>query len=354
MNHISTFILESFEDFIFHQRSYEQSTISSDHTITSVDIEPGTYLDHSIAQEIKRDMRYVHERRVSIGNLDLHIKCYSQEINTKFANFLCRYSCFLAHLLNKIKEPSTRKQILLKLICYKGKRTSPQQDNVVDNTIFESKHINGGVTILFSDVFHEIIVYRLEEIIKVMTHEFIHSYNLDAKSMVSDEALNKYFCMDTSINVNETYTDALACLLNTIMYSLLENKYNNLNEFNIKVQENFKKELSFITGQAVKVLKIVKYNKKCTFINKEKTHAIAYYVIKAILMSNTENYIKYLIKNNYQLKDTTEFKKLIWESINNYSLRNYSKTHYKSLKYLNSMRMTSLDILELIQDIKSI
>jgi hypothetical protein len=185
--------------------------------------------------------------------------------------------------------------------------------------------------------------------IKVLTHELIHAFGLDDKyiqDMKVIDITNK-FCTTQSININETFTDAFACLINMVMFSILKSRGV---DFNIKCKLNFELELDFIKAQAHKVLLLNNYNLyssniTCKHKNLEETNGIAYYVLKAVIF---ESFPKFIIKQNYMLKDDAHLIKLIDIGLKKVNWSTFGKNEYIKLKNKRSLRMSSIDIIKLI------
>ena len=79
-------------------------------------------------------------------------------------------------------------------------------------------HVNGGSTWYKSDKKRVIVVYREEELLKVLVHEMVHSYNLDEHIIgnITKETENylvtKRGIKTNGLKLHETYTDVIACL----------------------------------------------------------------------------------------------------------------------------------------------
>ena len=124
------------------------------------------------------------------------------------------------YLLNKIKKQN--RNIKIFLFNYDGNKLKPHNIDII-----KSINVNSGFTI--SNLYNaDIIVYRKEEMIKVIIHELIHAFNIDDHNNESSykSSINNIFCVKNSININETYTDSLACLINIIMYTILQKPKN--------------------------------------------------------------------------------------------------------------------------------
>jgi hypothetical protein len=344
--------LNYFEDFITHYKknivfNVEKLNFQSENNLLNAD----NYLDISIVNDIKK--MKVGERRISKLifeniSIDLTWEFWDHKINNcKLINFLFDYTCFLIFYFNKIK-PEDR---ILKIYLYnfQGNKVIP------NNNILKGINVNSGVT-YFSPPLSSVLVYRKEEMIKVLTHELIHACGIDDKMVASYkiDKLNELFCVERDINVNETFTDAFACLINLTMFTILKNckGLKLLSRF----KSNFNNELSFIKGQAYKVLLLNKYALSkdkiiCTIKNEEKTNGIAYYVLKAVIFNN---FINYILKHNFILKDVDDFLKYIYIGINKINWDTFGKNEYDKMDDKHNLRMSNINILELININKTI
>jgi hypothetical protein len=197
----------------------------------------------------------------------------------------------------------------------------------------------------------DVIVYRSEEMTKVLIHELIHFYDFDRKHIGSnvERELNMYFNLTgKTITVNESFTDTFACLINTVIYSIFQYPLIiDAKQFVAKFMINYEKEKAFITSQAANVLKHQGYNITQrgkiikTTANHEKTHVISYYVLKAANFNNIERFIDFLHRYNYHLDNPIEYIELLKANIKILADILYI---FKNANHLNSLRMTSLDI----------
>lgn len=299
----------------------------------SITLESGTFLSEQICNDITRLYNMKHEKTLTYKGIEISYSFYDKRLNKKYAKFFVGYLCFLINLLDSYG--SLTKKLKLILINYDGKKYIPDDD------IFKSIHVNSGLTYCYSDEYAEIIIYRKEEMAKVLIHEMIHFYNIDSKYVYGEEKLNNFFCLNgKNVNVNEAFTETFACLINIVIYTILQKKQTLLT--------NLVTEQKHSRSQAYKVLKIAKFNTNCINKNKESTHAISYYVIKSILIDNVEDFLYYLKKNNFRLKDKNNFIAYVSDKLKGIDYTTFGKIEYKSQKNKKSMRMTILDTVDLM------
>ena len=348
--------MKSFEEFaIFVYNTFASSKVLRNNEVKSllydhgwevnanarIKLENSTYMDARIIHSITQMMKVVHRKTLQYNGITINYEFWDNGENMKYARFFLGYACFLIDLLDKFNERNTT--LKLTLINYTGKK------NVPTNDVFTSFNVNSGVTISYSNEYGEVIVYRKEEMVKVLTHELIHFYNIDAKARNTEgeRPLNDMFCLNahSTLNVNEAYTECMACMVNIIMYTILQGDKGN---FLKRLAKNQQEEIKFMRGQAYKVLKVSQYDGKCTKHNQERTHAISYFVIKAALLQDMNEYVAFLSNHSFRLKDMHTFLDFIHAKVSNINWETFGKIEYGAQKNKNTMRMTTLDTVELM------
>ncbi len=201
-------------------------------------------------------------------------------------------------------------------------------------------NINSGLTLPG----HYIILFRKEEMIKVLFHELIHYLDLDMRNYQKELFFlyDKVNLKADIINPNEGYTEILALILLNIWESNYKNiKINNFLEKKL----NFELYWSFI--QITKILKFFNYKSfdklfKNENIFYQKTNVLSYFFFKTILLLNINSIFKDLtldnlyinknrfniIKNNSDLKDLKEYIDIVYQE---YDTNKFDK---------NTLRMT--------------
>jgi thiol-disulfide isomerase/thioredoxin len=108
------------------------------------------------------------------------------------------------------------KFLKLLLIMHKHKRTLPERNGQHIDKI----HVNGGLCIFRPQMEYDILVYREEDCIKVLTHEIIHFFEIDGidkYSSIHEIQFAKKHNIESSIHiawfeaVTETYAIHLLC-----------------------------------------------------------------------------------------------------------------------------------------------
>ena len=269
---------------------------------------------------------------------------YNNKLSKKLINELLDLINFSIILFDRIHKPRENIKIYF-LQTYEKKQINIEKDNqlIGDN-------INTGYTQSFSDMNEDfIVIYRMEELKKVLIHELIHLYNLHGFVGSSNLKIsNSIRSTNNRFSIFETYTETLAVLIYTYYYS----KKNN-NDF----EKLLNKQLEFSFLQSAKIL----YNQKIYNINdlgkkeiKETTNASSYFILKSAILNNLK-----LFKNVFNeelgisLVNTEEIKLFdenLIKSIKNKSFKKNINKYLEKIKnnkvdniLLKSFRMNILD-----------
>ena len=332
---VVSFIRDSYIEFVKMNLEYSDNIKE-----VPLEIDNLSYLDDRILKDIKATIPLGNMHTIKFN--DVHLKITIAGVDKASTKLLIFKTCFLIYLLNKPRRTHI-KNLDVTLIGYEGKKTLPTHDQGL--TQFE---INSGVTITGFDSSHaRVIVYRKEEMIKVLTHEMIHAFGLDAKSIPVEQerVFNDYFKITCkSSTINESFTDSLACLINTVIYSYLHNR----DDFEKTFIKNMKKETKHIMEQAEKVLVYNKYSITDGVLHHdtsvcEATHVTSYYVIKAIIYCDLDGFIAFLNKHRMHIH-VEEYIELIKRNMPIF-LKKVRLNKNKSVT--RNLNMTSLDIMSL-------
>lgn len=331
LNSMFNKILNRFNDFVkhgeslfsSHNRAIVQFNKDAEYLINN------SYLHENIANNIKKTMKTEFKYQYTFDNVNIDLTIIYDKYDEKRTKYLLMILNLVIYILNDLKKEKIFKIKVILINC-RLKKIKPKTGKLT------SEHINSGV----SDG-EQVIVYRMEEMTKVLIHELIHFYGFDHHSEINaniniEEKLNNLFNFNInckSINIYEAYTDTLACLLNIIIYTILSN---NKTDY----IRNLNSERKYILNQASNVLKYVGYDEKLKSKSYcETTNVISYYVLKGILFTDIDKFMNYLLINEYELKNTTEFIKIIFENLDN-----FLEIIKRDKNNLNTLKMSNLDI----------
>lgn len=190
-------------------------------------------------------------KHYSYGNWEL----YCSESKKQFIQIICLISAFFEDIGYKTNGPL---RIIYVPEYLQGKKKVPSNHQVLGPI-----EVNSGFT--YDN--NLIIVYRREESSKVLIHELIHAYKLDADVRVTTPD-NVKINSSVEIRYAETYTE----LLSGLIYITILNKHIDLPTKYAKLREHYIK-------QAEKILCVYSHDT----LN-QHTHVFEYIVAKAALV----------------------------------------------------------------------
>lgn len=220
----------------------------------------------------------------------------------------------------------------IKLYIYYSNNNKKFNINKKNQLIHEN--INSAFTTYYKNETDEnenyILIYRTEELNKVLIHELLHLYNLTNYKIKID--LINLINTNNELLISEAYIESFATLLYTFLYSKNNNK-----DFNKLLNQ----QLIFSLFQSSKIL-LNQNIKKLEYPIKinEITNAISYHFIKSAILfnlnlfsnfkfdSNNLNIDNIYLNNNTKIND---FNKNILISLQN---KNFIKIINDNLKFL--------------------
>jgi len=186
--------------------------------------------------------------------------------------------------------------------------TSEKKKFPKKNEILGPNEVNSGLTFLDVHKNGDIILYRKEELLKVLIHELIHSNLIDEKIIFSGsiKEFSKLFCVNYNILLNEAFTESFATIINLFYINIVCG----FKRTNVDVM--FENEMKYSIYICLKIMKyyniknisdIVKNNGICINNFPQKTNVFAYYILKNILLSKHIDFGKILNKHtdNYKI-----------------------------------------------------
>jgi hypothetical protein len=200
-----------------------------------------------------------------------------------------------------------------------------------------SDNVNSGASVMGV----QIVIWREEEFYKVLIHELVHYFDVDfyindAIYSKINNIFQKKFKIDTNSidRVNESYTEALATVIHSVIYSQIKNL-------------DFNRILSYeLLFEKFQIAKIFNHHKKFGGIY-QKTSAFSYYIIKHMLLANYDELFNFWHKYGFFIKNNEyEYIKLYQNTLNKINInKEIEKIHFNSYLYdnkfiMNTMRMT--------------
>ena len=207
----------------------------------------------------------------TIVNIWFGVGCHAR---TK--QHLIRFVCMSIFFLNRWSNTTKTKVDILLLFSNQAKVLHSEKRPLT------ASDINSGVSQCNEG---SIIVYRKEEMMKVILHELIHCYGLEGDfDVAKDREIQEKFNIQSeggqTVRAVEATTDALACMFR-IGLAILE-KYPTMTRslFVSKFRSSIKASANYFVEVANKVANhSMNHANENTWI--EKTHAFSYYMIKS-------------------------------------------------------------------------
>jgi hypothetical protein len=201
--------------------------------------------------------------------------------------------------------------------------------------ILTENNCNSGLSYVTN---YYMIVYRREEFRRVMIHEIFHSF-LGDYSLIDIEHnknLSKYFCLkdDDNININETYTESLATIIN-LLFIMLEN-----GDPESKLDDMFRNELAYSTLVMLSILRHYGYTsieelkrvdgKKCKILP-QKTSVFNYYILKPFMLINIDDLLNLTLSGKCSNKFVFSEMSLCLNAFYQLILQNFENKSFKQL-----------------------
>jgi len=211
--------------------------------------------------------------------------------------------------------------------------------------------VNSGLTTLEFDIKNkngDIILYRKEEVLKVLIHELIHSNLIDSNIIFSNKTdkLNDLFCTNYQILLNEAFTESFATIIHIFYIHVIHKMHKK--ELDIMFYNEMKYSI-YICNKIMNYYNIdnlnniLKKNNECKQYFPQKTNVLSYYIFKNILLSNHILFSNILNKysNNYMINNENGIIKIIHLIMNNI----HSFNHLYRIKDKNkSLRLCLYEI----------
>jgi hypothetical protein len=348
------FVENIYNDFIKQRKELDTLTFSPLSRNTSVMTETGPYISSDLRRMINEVSFQYAESNYTYCNIPISIKIY------KPASYSKRKVKMILELINfmiyycKSVNQSFHDKLNIKIVL------SPFKKELQGSMVLSAHNVNSGFTQRdYANGVSSIVVYREEEVVKVLIHELLHALDIDCKTRMRDDEQKfaKLFGMYTGVNINESFTDAYACLLNVVYCSML------LSRGQDTKQDIIKQVVKCETVHIVKIGHRILLNTSKQ--RQETTNVFAYYVLKAMIWTHLEGFCKYLKDHQFKIGSCKEFARYLYHvvqrnsinkssglmdnvgfqhKVNNIMVSDAVKKRIKHVK-LTSIRMSSIDIL---------
>lgn len=302
LDYFLTYFNKLYDEYVSLYKTYVEGERSHNIGIKSgVIVESGRYIPTILKEKINKMTFHHNVLKNRFENVNISLEVFQPIIKKKLQKYIIRVVYVIIYFVNNIHPLHGIKNLNIKIVC------SPFKKQLSSNGDISTFNVNTGVTTTYHNIDKaDILIYREEEVLKVLIHELLHAFGVDSKWTTPqiEAPLNVFFGMNT-VHSNESFTDTYACLLNVFLATrfLFHDKKQVLPEeykyiFSLLVEY----ERSFIVNQANKLIPLLgleKNSKTGKLVNKvsnrvEDTHVISYYILKGLNFVNLPMFLTYL------------------------------------------------------------
>lgn len=255
--------------------------------------------------------------------------------------------CAFIHLMHAAKMPK-RTHMSVILTGFANKKKLPNRKS----EMLTPYHVNGGCTWSVHGEHQTIIVYRKEELFKVLLHEILHFYG-------NDEALSKHNAMvanyekilaqrfalkTTGVELHECYNDFVTCLF-ALGYSIvLRNPNISLQVFKVTYAAALQESIDHMACVTTRILAFFDFKGV-----KETTPVFSYYVCKTALMCELDTMLKLIHMKGGEWKlnerDVGEYIRILDSGLRSKQLKRLIDMSMKNcVGSAKSIRMLNVDV----------
>lgn len=360
------FVVQQHTTYQARSRPYEDMFAKSvkhcdtDKKYTGVIHQQGHYIDTNIRatinqQEYKRvSIEYITQESVPVKVIIFYRK--TSKSNLKRIMYVLSFMIFYCKTIN----PSFSGSIDVTIVLSSHKKVLPNKGEL------GPVNVNSGFTSRdFSNNTSSIVIYRKEEVMKVLIHEVLHAFDIDSKRINSqaEKPVADFFKLTVKgrghqhLSINESFTDTYACILNVAVAAML------MSQDIVQRERIFLKllrvETAHVCTMAAKVMKYVGLElmsgdtiPQMSSLYSENTHVISYYLLKALNMLNIVQFVKFLSSNDMTIGSISKYSEYMMSSISSVRWQcdvvSKDKVIFPQHKMpLNSIAMSSIDVLQI-------
>lgn len=286
---------------------------------------------------IRTRLHFHIEKAYIFDNTRVSLSIYCIDKRSRCLREIVKVLNFYIYALNKVAHLPV---VNITLYLTNLTKVFPGKSGVV----LGEDNVNSGVTIFNEDDRH-IIIYRKEEIYKVLLHELIHAYQIEFHRY--DPSIDEYFMHTFGITVQEpaknprnplalfeSYTESLACYGYLLTHTLFANDGRLPTEV---LEEAMRKEQRHSMLIAAKVLR---YGSLV-----ENSHVFSYYVAKAAILAGFDGFLSFVQMHGIALTtqaDQLAYMRFLKNVMENQGFWDRLKTLPTRKILLSSLKMTKL------------
>lgn len=309
-------------------------------------MEEGDFISSKIANYINNNLKYRYTLNYKYNDNKIKIRYFSKN---KLKNINKLLEIVIGRIIFMMKITDISKDVNMYIYDTPFKKKLPCKSFEKCKKNLSVDDINTGYS--WSN---NIVIYRKEELLKLIIHEMIHLLDVDIKYEYDSNVKRQFMkslCIESfNVLINESYVETWAIIIHMYI-SLLEQQKNNY----LNYKKYFEKTLLFNYNQVLKILifynidnfeDILKGDGSCKRIIDLKMNLFSYHILKLLNLINidkfikkySENKLKNIIKKEYNFDEYIEY---LSENIGKMSrIINKKLLKYKREKYDLSLKMS--------------
>lgn len=320
------------------------------------------FLGHFGFEELTKVARKIDRRlnvKYNISNgPSVYISIVYNSKETKTSESLQLMGDIIEHVCTIIKICENifrKKRTCLSVLLFPSKLNKKKYEN----NVFEVKDVNSGYSFLHdmcSINNYDIVIYRKEEMFKVLIHEILHKYEIHLSNINNDRCSNleKWYRdmyqinslqLNNQLNLYESYVEFWTIIINCGIYAYrkttTKNVFDDFFRKCLKKEQQYSKKLFYFILNDFKV----KSKNNRWYFNKpftENTNSFSYYILKYCLLLNID-YILSFLNRHYVLTDIDRYCEFFFEV--DKLLQEITPKNKKNKK-IKHMKMTCVDVKE--------
>lgn len=277
---------------------------------TGVITESGRYIPLSMKEKINKLIFYHSIFKNRFQNVHISLEVFQPTKKVNLQKYIIRVVYAIIYFVSKINPLHGINNLNIKIACSPFKKRLPSTGHI------STFNVNTGVTTTYLNTgTADILIYREEEMLKVLIHELLHAFGVDSKWMTpqTEAPLNAFFGVQI-LRSNESFTDSYACMLNVFLATKF--LFRNVKEDTHEKQRHMFRALVdheriFVVNQAYKLIPLLDLeisSKTGKLVNtvsdrKEDTHVVSYYILKGLNFIHLHMFLKYLRHEGWRSKE---------------------------------------------------
>lgn len=299
------------------------------HNVKKVNMIDSKFIPEKVEEYIENNIKYKYVISYNYKNniINVNYFCSKKINNTELFKKLVKRIIFMMIISNTYKNLNIEiydTPFKKEFGCNNHKKCGKLSQN----------NVNSGLSYL-----NNIIIFRKEEMLKLLIHELIHALDIDIKYETNEDKkklLELFNVNENNLLVNESYVETWAIIINLFLVIYEKNVKQSEEIKQNLFREYIKKEIVHSFQQCAKLClyyniddfnKIYKNNKN-SIRYEDTVNTFSYHIIKTINLYNIKNFIKNFSDNIYILPKKYNFNKYILFIIK------YNKTIINKINYI--------------------